>query len=130
VVVLDLETGRPLRPPVAAHDAALLSLAYSSDGKQLLTSAADASTALWDAETGRLVARVVTPSFLSIAQFADGRSVVVADAFVGAVYRWDTRPEYAVEFACRLAGRDFTEEEWAEQFGDRPYQHVCPQPDT
>ena len=126
VVVLDAETGRPLRPPVAAHDAALLSLAYSSDGKQLLTSAADASTALWDAQTGRLVARVVTPSFLSTAQFAEGGSVVVADGFVGAVYRWDTRPDYAVEFACRLAGRDLTQAEWADQFGDRNFQETCP----
>ena len=51
---------------------------------------------------------------------------MVADEYQGAVYRWDTRPNYAVEFACRLAGRDITPEtESAEQFGDRPFQGVC-----
>ncbi len=52
--------------------------------------------------------------------------MLVADEYEGAVYRWDTRPQYAVEFACRLAGRDLTKAEWAEQFGDRTFQETCP----
>jgi len=126
-VILDLETGQPVRPPVAVHDDIVLSLLYSPDGSRILTSGADASAALWDAETGRLIARVVTPPLFSVSQFlADGRSVLVADEYEGAVYRWDARPDYAVEFACRLAGRDLTKAEWAEQFGDRTFQETCP----
>ncbi len=127
LVELDLETGRPVRPPVAVHDRTVLSIVYSPDGKRILTSAADASAALWDTETGRLIARVVTPPLFAVSQFlADGQSVLIADEFEGAVYRWDTSPDYALEFACRLAGRDLTEGEWAEQFGDRPFQETCP----
>ena len=48
--------------------------------------------------------------------------------FGGPVFEWDTRPDHAVEFACRVAARDFTEAEWADHFGDRPNQHICPQP--
>ena len=44
------------------------------------------------------------------------------------ILQWDTRPEHAAEFACHVAGRDFTKAEWADHFGDRPYQHICPQP--
>jgi WD40 repeat protein/DNA-binding SARP family transcriptional activator/energy-coupling factor transporter ATP-binding protein EcfA2 len=127
LVVIDLETGRPARPPVAVHDRTVLSLVYSPDGSRILTSGTDASAALWDAETGQLIARVVTPPLFSVSQFlADGRSVLVADEYAGAVYRWDTRPDYAVEFACRLAGRDLTKAEWAEQFGNRTFQETCP----
>ena len=127
LVELDLQTGQPVRPPVAAHDGTVLSLTYSPDGGLILTAGKDASAALWDAGTGRLIARVVTPHLLSIAQFLDdGRSVLVADEYEGTVHRWDTRPDYAVEFACRLVGRDFTRAEWAEQFGDRTFQETCP----
>ena len=31
-----------------------------------------------------------------------------------------------LEFACRLAGRDFTEAEWRQHFGGRPWQPTCP----
>jgi len=90
LVELDLQTGQPVRPPVAVHDGTVLSLMYSPDGSRILTSGADASAALWEAETGRLIARVVTPPLFSMSQFlADGRSVLVADEYAGAVYRWD-----------------------------------------
>ena len=35
----------------------------------------------------------------------------------GPVQEWDTRVDNALEFACRVAGRDLTEAEWTEQFG-------------
>ncbi len=44
-----------------------------------------------------------------------------------ALYRWDTTTQHAVDFACDLVGRDFTEAEWARFFGTRPYQQTCPQ---
>ena len=127
MVVLDLATGRPVQPSVVVHDGTVLSVAFAPDGRRILTSGSDASAALWRAETSRLIARVVTPALPAVSQFhSDGRSVMVADEYEGAVYRWDTRQEYATEFACRLAGRDITKAEWAEQFGDCAFQETCP----
>ena len=126
LLVLNLQTGRPLRPPVAIHGPAA-SLRYSPDGTQILTSGFDASASVWDAETSQLVARVVTPDLFSVSEFhADGHSVLIAASWEGGVFRWDTRLEHAIDFACRLAGRDLTETEWAEQFGNRPYRETCP----
>jgi hypothetical protein len=74
---------------------------------------------------------VVTPQSVTEAAFTeDPDTVLIAPLWGGAVFEWDTRPEYAVEFACRMAGRDFTEAEWKDHFGDRPYLHLCPQPGT
>ncbi len=57
---------------------------------------------------------------------ADARSVMAVAEFGGPILRWDSRLEHALEFACRIAGRDFTEAEWATHFGDRPFRTTCP----
>ena len=128
LMVLDLATDEPVREPVTAHDK-VMDLTYSEDGSRLLTSGFDYKNALWDGRTGELLARVVTPHLVTEATFTGDRdTVLIAPLWAGAVFEWDTRPDHAVEFACRVAGRDFTEAEWTDHFGDRPYQHVCPQP--
>ncbi len=72
---------------------------------------------------------MTTPERVTLAGFGpDLESVLIAGEYGGPIFEWDTRPEHAAEFACRVAGRDFTEAEWADHFGDRPYQHICPQP--
>lgn len=43
------------------------------------------------------------------------------------LYEWDPSARRALEFACRAAGRDLTEEEWAEHFPGQPLRSVCPQ---
>ena len=128
LTVLDLATGEQVREPVTAHDN-VVDLTYSEDGSRLLTSGFDYKNALWDGRTGELLARVVTSQIVTEATFTGDRDkVLIAPLWGGSVFAWDTRAERAIEFACRVAGRDFTEEEWADHFGDRPYQHICPQP--
>jgi len=127
VLELDLGTGTASYPPVAAHEGHIFSLGYAPDGSRFLTSGSDASAAVWVAGTGRLEARIVAPTHFSVSEFAsDGRTVVLADPYRGAVYRWDTRLDYALSVACRLAGRDLTRSEWTDQFGERPFRTTCP----
>jgi WD40 repeat protein len=126
LLVLDLDTGQPVRPPQRIHDI-VLAVTYSPDGTQLLTSGADGSNGLWDGQTGELLARVTTPQRFTEAGFeSDPNTVLIAPLWGGAVYEWDTPIAYAIDYARQAAGRDFTEAEWAEQFGDRPYQDTCP----
>ena len=127
VIVLDLKTGESIRPPVIGHDDAVLTVTYSPDGQRLLTSGPDSAVGLWDGETGLPLARVVMPQRYNEAGFrSDPTSVLIAPLWGGPVYEWDTRVDSALDFACAVAGRDLTEGEWTEQFGDRPYQSVCP----
>ncbi len=100
---------------------------YSRDGRRVLTSGPDATDALWDGATGELLASVTTSQRSTLASFGqDPWSVLIVDEFGGPVFEWDTRLEQAVAFACRVAGRDFTEQEWADHFGERPFQATCP----
>lgn len=126
--VLDASKGKFVRKPASSAPQPYW-LTYSADGRRVLTSGVDAMGALWDGETGELLARVATPERVTVAGFGqDAQSVLIAGEFGGPIFEWNTRPGHAVEFACRVAGRDFTEAEWTDHFGDRPYQHICPQP--
>jgi hypothetical protein len=64
------------------------------------------------------------PTFL-----ADGDTVTFTANGGGAVYTMDTRSEHWIEFACATAGRNLTDEEWSDAFGDRPSRETCPMSD-
>jgi hypothetical protein len=129
LLVLDLLAGEPLRPPVPGHSDIIRSVTYSLDGRRILTSAEDSTIGLWDGDTGLLVARLPVPQRAMIAAFrGDEDAVLSVDTGMGPVYEWNTDLERAVDFACRVAGRDFTEAEWAAQFGTRAYRETCPAP--
>lgn len=128
VVILDLTTGEPVRPPVRAHGGRVWGQAFSADGSRMVSTATDGSVVLWDAETAEVLARTQLPSeALSLATILpDGRVLIAPWWEDPAVYVWDLDTERAIEFACRAAGRDMSREEWGTQFGREPYEPVCP----
>jgi WD40 repeat protein len=103
-------------------------LTYSPDGHRLLSAGIYDTVDLWDGLTGRLVSQITAPEWWNLgAGFDDdGYSVLITYTGLGPVYRWDTRTETATAFACKVAGRSFTQGEWREFFGDRPYEETCP----
>jgi DNA-binding SARP family transcriptional activator/WD40 repeat protein len=104
-------------------------VSYSQDGSRVIASTADAMVVLRDGRTGELISRVSMPARFTIAGFGeDSHSVLILGEFGGDIFRWDTHLARAVDFACSVAGRDFSQREWAEQFGDRPFQQTCPGP--
>jgi WD40 repeat protein len=130
VLILDLVKGRPVRPFVIAHPGNVSGIAFSPDGSRLMTGAEDGSVVLWDAETATEVARVSlqTPGTPTAGFRPDGTLILAQTGAEPALYVWDPSPERATEFACRAAGRELTEEEWSDTFGDLPYQAVCTDP--
>jgi WD40 repeat protein len=128
VVVLDLDTGQPVHPPTAGHGSSVWSMAYSADGSRLVTTGRDGSVSLWDGATGELLGSVLLPERVSAgADFGVDAETVLIGTDYESVYVWDTRLTRALDFACKLAGRDFTATEWREAFADRAYQETCPQ---
>lgn len=77
------------------------------------------NAALSPAEFGLLP----SPSFLP-----DSRILVAAsvDRPRALVHRWDTRPDHWIDSACKIAGRNLTEDEWRDAFDERPYRETCP----
>jgi hypothetical protein len=57
----------------------------------------------------------------------DSRTVILASHEpTSRVYGWDTGLDHWIEFACGVAGRNLTEDEWQRAFDDRPYGETCP----
>ena len=127
VGLMDARTGDHVRPPELGHDDRGGSVSWAPDSSAYVTTALGGTVALWDGQTGELLGSVQLPERRSAsAQFAADGTTVVIGTYTDALYEWDTTTEHAVDFACALVGRDFTEAEWRRWFGERPYQPTCP----
>ncbi|MFD7075598.1 BTAD domain-containing putative transcriptional regulator [Nocardioides sp. NPDC059952] len=129
IVATDVSTGETLQRSTGPG-AAVLGLDYSDDGKLLVSAADDGRVSLWDATTLDPLGTVRPPHegdpVPADAQFiGDSHDVAIASND-GTVHRWETGIDRAVEFACRMAGRDLTEQEWDEFLPEEPYRPVCP----
>jgi WD40 repeat protein/DNA-binding SARP family transcriptional activator len=126
VGVLDIESGNWLRPPVLNGDN-VTEVAYAPDGATFVSTGLGGTVSIWD---GRTNARLGTvrrsqTTWAAVEFLPDGHTVVIATPD-GDIHTWDTRPGTWMEFACTLAGRNLTTDEWSDAFGDRPYRETCP----
>jgi WD40 repeat protein len=96
---------------------------FSPDGARFTISGQD-RVDLWDVTTESLLGSVGVED-RSTAGFAHGTSEVLIASPDGKVSLWDPRPETAVETACRIAGRDLTEQERHTYLPHREGVKVC-----
>jgi WD40 repeat protein/DNA-binding SARP family transcriptional activator len=136
LVVIDVGTGLPLRPPTVAHDGSAKWVGYNADGTRMLSVGDGGMVALWDGATAEMVSSTAATGRLSGTGAAvgvagagflpeDDRSVLLIGGSTG-LYSWDTSVEAAVDAACDIAGRNLTLAEWREHLGDRTYDVTCP----
>ncbi len=124
--VIDLKTGEPVRPAVSGVRGDILSVSYSPDGSRVVTTSAGPDVAMWDPDTGALLSRFPLPvgQQATSAQVNDDGVVTVA-AGSGDAFRWDPSPRAVIDYVCEVAGRDLTEQEWRDAFGDIAYRSTC-----
>jgi WD40 repeat protein len=129
VARVDVAAGKLSAPPERVHDGPVQSLAFSPDGRSVVSQSADAKLALWDATTGVPTA-VVQPGPASVGAVAgysdDGHTVIVAYDD-GSIVSFETDPKAWESHACEVAGRNLTRDEWRDAFPDRAYERTCPQ---
>ena len=129
IVTIDVSTGDEQRGSISLG-APVLWLNYSDDGELLVSGADDGGVSLWDATTLDLLGTVFPPHHgepvPAGAQFIGDTHDVAIASHDGKVYRWETDLERAIDFACQMAGRNLTDEEWEQFLPAQPYQAVCP----
>jgi WD40 repeat protein len=96
---------------------------YTPDGKRFMT-VGDDQVRVYDANRG-LVGSLRSAG-LAAASFEDDGWTITLVSSTGGIARWDYRPEAARRTACRIVGREPTDEEWATYLPDRPKVRVCP----
>jgi WD40 repeat protein len=119
-----------LGPPVVATGADIQSsIAWSSDGRTIVTGSEAGVVALWDAESGASVGTFAPePNSGAVATtFVGDSSTVLVLAADGSTSTWDSDPTSWIDLACAVAGRELTPEEWKDALGERPYEETCPQ---
>jgi DNA-binding SARP family transcriptional activator/WD40 repeat protein len=130
IITIDVSTGDEQRRSTGIG-AQVLWLDYSDDGELLVSGADNGGVSLWDARTLDLLGTVYPPHLgdpvPAGAQFiGDSHDVAIA-SYDGNVYRWETDLDRAIYFACQMAGRTLTDDEWEEFLPAQPYQTVCPE---
>ena len=100
---------------------------YAPDGSQFASVVAD-WIRIWDGRTGAYQAGIPLPDAATdatVSYLPDSAGLLVS-ALDGRTWTVDTRTTAWVERACRIAGRNLTQEEWKLFFPDRPYEVTCP----
>ena len=63
------------------------------------------------------------PGVIPAVAFSPSGRLLISD--LGAATLWDIDPARVRRFACQVAGREITREEWADLLPGRPYRPVC-----
>jgi WD40 repeat protein len=114
------------------HTRSVSSLAFSPNGKTLASGSVDKNIILWDISNlnAKQVLRATltghTAPILHQALYfsSDGLSLVSASS--KDVIVWNLDPKYWLEKACKIAGRNFTQREWAQYLPGQSYRATCP----
>lgn len=126
VGVVRVDSVEWLAPPLYAHRGEADAAEWAADGSLFATSAADGRIGLWDGPTGAFLGAIDAGLGDDDGSVRFDGTDVVVDAHGTETFRFDTRVAGWIAFACRVAGRNLTAEEWAATFGDEGYRETCP----
>jgi WD40 repeat protein/class 3 adenylate cyclase len=112
--------------PVTVAASNVLDVSFSPDGKLLAGSLRDGSTILIDLESRQQLGNSfpIEESILTVPLFTPAGGLLIS--YDGTATDWPTNLGAWESYACQVAGRDITPEEWANVLPHRPYEHVCP----
>jgi WD40 repeat protein len=126
--LLDLETlewiGSDARADTLADAGGWV--AFAPDGQQFAALQTN-RIGLWDGHTGAYQGSLPLPALAtggSIRYLPDSSGLLIA-ARDGRTWVADTRTSTWASRVCRIAGRNLTQDEWAEFFPSRPYHATC-----
>jgi WD40 repeat protein len=97
IILWDLETGQPLRPPLDGHRGAVYGLAFSPDGKNLASGSQDHTIILWDVATGRQLGKLTghRDQVFCIAFSPDGKTLASASTD-NTIILWDVATQQPI----------------------------------
>ncbi len=80
IVAFDIQTGKVLFKSMV-HDAPIQALAFSPDGKRLVSGGQGRMVILWDCQTGKPSRRLLVPAPVTGIRFTDdGRAIIIRES--------------------------------------------------
>jgi WD40 repeat protein len=127
VAFWDAGDGSRVGASVEVATGGIETLSFSPGGRLFAASSNDGTATIWDARTRKRLADAfpVEEASIPAARFLAGGDLVIEN--VAKTSRWPLEPRAWVRFACRVAGRDLSRDEWGDLLAGRAYRRVCPQ---
>lgn len=130
IAVFDVASRELLHTPDRAHNEILSQVEWLPDGRTVVTSGMDGMVSLYDTQRGLI--RVSMPAaadpagrYTWLTSVSATEITAQSGAEPGRRYPLDS--DRWLAYACLVAGRNLTQDEWASYLGDLPYQQTCPQ---
>ena len=109
------------------HDDFVYSVAFSPDGNDVISGSWDRTARVWEAESGKEVARMTHDDWVFSVAFSPDGNYVVSGSQDRTARVWMWQPNDLIENACKNLPRNLSRAEWTQFIGDAlPYQAVCP----
>lgn len=127
IILWDTTTYQPIGPRRVDHSGPVYSVAFSPDSKGLASSSADGLVVLWDIATSQQLGPAfrIDGSGVRTVTFSPNGQQLAAGNDNGRISVWDLSIESWQEHACKLVGRNLTQDEWKQHLGGRPYRETC-----
>lgn len=106
----NVETGQVVQT-LTGHTQRIYALAFTADGRTLLTGSLDGTARLWDWQSGRELRRYVGQGAIGSAIFSPDEQSVLIGSSDGKVYITPTSIEGLIQSVCRRVLRDLTPDE-------------------
>ena len=120
----DAKTGELLQT-FSGHTAPIWDAAWNRDESQIATVGEEGLLLIWDARTGARRVAIQDNRALQTMRWNENEDRILAVGIQG-VRQYYTRLEDMIAVGCRRVTRNLTEAEWAQFFGEEPYQATCP----
>jgi hypothetical protein len=119
------EASEPL--VLAGHEDAVWDVAFSPDGAWLASASMGNTVRLWPVGAAASEPLVLRGHELAVnaVAFSPNGSWLASASDDNTVRLWVAQTADLLALACRTAGRNFAQDEWAQYFGETPYRRTC-----
>ena len=108
------------------HDGEVFSVAFSPDGKYVVSGGGDNTPRVWETDTGEEVARLYHDNWLYSVAFSPNGKYVVSGGVDNTARAWVWQPKDLIANACTTMPRNLTLAEWRQYVGvEIPYEVIC-----
>ncbi|MEW6403750.1 MAG: hypothetical protein AB1649_18300 [Chloroflexota bacterium] len=127
ILLWDVRSQSQIGAPLVGHASYVNALAFTSDGSLLASASSDLHIILWDVPLQQRIGNALVghTSAIGALTFSHDGTLLASGDNHGNLFLWAVSPDLLAERLCARIGRNFTREEWRQNFPDGEYRATC-----